>query len=769
VIDQLCDLGGRVVYFPVRHHSPACARHVTALVQRVRPAAVLIEGPSEFNGRIDELFLPHRLPIAIYSYVRLPNGRRRGAYHPFCVYSPEWQALRAARAAGAAVRFIDLPWADVAQIDETTNRYADQGLRRGEYVRRLCRETGVETFDDLWDRFFENEANVGLEGFLERLNHFCLHSRLLDEEVRASDRRREAFMAGQVRQALDEFAGRILVVTGGYHTSALHARLTGQPLAGTDEPKTHEPRLPGEGAEVGIALTPYSYEQLDRLRGYEAGLPSPGFYHQVWENPSEEPHRKLLARVAEVLRKRGQPVSAADLIAAEATAGGLAQLRGHPRVWRQDLVDGITGALIKEERAYDIGHPLLDAVHDVFRGGERGLLAEGTVLPPLVLDLRRQLAEHGLDPQTKGRELELDLHRDEDRARAWVLHRLRILGVAGYERGGGTDLVARTDLSRVWELWRVRWTPDFDASAIEAARYGPTLAEAAGARLEERSAAQERDAEAAALLVLDASLAGLSELADSFLRKLAEQVRADGDFFGVTRALGHLLYLYAFDDALGTAGRADLAALLVETFGRGLWLLEGLGQIAGRDRDLVAGVRTLLDTFERCAGKLPMDRDELVPVLRRVAAEKTQGPLLRGAATGALWVLGESDADQVRAQLLFSSDPDRLGDFLAGLFALAREVVQRHRDLVLSIDRLLVGYADEEFLAALPSLRLAFTYFTPREKHHIGLTLLEALGIKEEKSLSRLEVSPEVAARAVAFESRLFGLIEKYGLRGGES
>jgi len=30
----------------------------------------LIEGPSDFNDRIDELLLPHELPVAIYSYGR---------------------------------------------------------------------------------------------------------------------------------------------------------------------------------------------------------------------------------------------------------------------------------------------------------------------------------------------------------------------------------------------------------------------------------------------------------------------------------------------------------------------------------------------------------------------------------------------------------------------------------------------------------------------------------------------------------------------------
>jgi hypothetical protein len=769
VIDALCDLDARMVCFPVRHHSPACARRVTELIRRMRPAAVLIEGPYDFNGRLDELFLPHRLPIAIYSHVRLADGRRRGAYYPFCIYSPEWQALQAARQVGATPRFIDLPWSEIAVEDDTANRYADHGLRRGEYVRRLCRQADVDTFDDLWDRFFELESEVDLVGFLRRCHHFCLHTRLLDEEIQHSDRRREAFMAEQVRLAMKEFRGKILVVTGGYHSSAIHARLRGTKLAGTDDAVESQPSTPAPGDERGIALTPYSYERLDSLRGYDAGMPNPGFYHQVWQDAEDSQpatHRRLLARVVGVLRKRGQQISSADLIAAESTARGLAQLRGHAAVWRQDLVDGIIGALIKEERAYGLAHPLLDAVHEVFRGGERGVLAEGTVLPPLVHDLRQLLTRHELEPSMQPREVELDLHHDVDRERSRLMHRLRILSIAGYARTGGADLAARTDLSKIWERWQIRWSPDYDATSIEAARYGPTLAEAAEARLLERAVAGRSNAEQAALLLLDASLAGLTHLAEDFLETLGDLIRGDSDFFTVTKSLGHLLYLYVHDHVLETAGRADLAALVNETFTRGLWLLESLGQVAGRDKDLLEGIRTLLDAYERCAGSLHLNREEFVAVMQRVGSDRRQSPILRGASAGSLWTIGEADADWVFAQLLLFANADHLGDFLAGLFCLAREVVQRHQGLVVSIDKLLTAYADEEFLTALPSLRLAFTYFTPREKHHLGLTLLEALGLKEQQSLTRLETSPELMARAVAMESQLFEALKRFGLRG---
>ncbi len=127
-------------------------------------------------------------------------------------------------------------------------------------------------------------------------------------------------------------------------------------------------------------------------------------------------YRRLLARVAKVLRGRGQPISAADLIAAETTARGLAAVRGRGVVWRRDLVDGITAALVKDEFSRT-SHPLLDAIHEVFRGGERGRLAEGTALPPLVQDLKPARRERW-ETDSRPREVGLNLDSATDRGRA---------------------------------------------------------------------------------------------------------------------------------------------------------------------------------------------------------------------------------------------------------------------------------------------------------------------------------------------------------------
>jgi len=775
---EILSLDAPVVFFPVRHHSPACARLVRRVALDLRPAAILIEGPSDFNERIDELALPHQLPIAIYSYVRQPDGRRRGAFYPFCIYSPEWQALHVARDVGAMARFIDLPWADIASGEVPSHRYADDELRGSSYVVTLCQKVGVESFDDLWDRLVEIEGDLSAPQYLERCHRLCHNIRVADGSPSATDLRREAFMVDQIRQATEAISGSVLVVTGGFHSYALFAALLEIPFEESQDQGLDHP-APGSEVEHGIALTPYSYQRLDSLTGYEAGMPNPGFYHQAWEDalareraepPDAVPatYRKLLAKTAQSLRQRGQSVSAADLIAVEATAQGLATLRGHDRVWRQDLVDGIISALVKDEIAYGQPHPFLIAVYDVFRGDARGYLAEGTKLPPLVHDIRKQLTEHGLEPGTQVQTVELDLFSGHDLERSRVLHRVHVLGIAGFARTGGTDLAARTDLSNLWEQWRVQWAPDFEANCIEAAIYGPTLADAAGARLLERAIEAKRDAEKAARILLEASLMGLDQLAASFYHQLVQLIRQDSNFATVAGALGHLLYLYRYDEVLGTVGQGDVGRLLVEAFERGVCLLEGLGQAEGQDQALLRGVAMLLETLERCGAPLELDREGFVAVFERASVDATQTPLLRGAVTGALWTLGEAAVDQLVSNIRYFAAPSMLGDYLAGLFYLAREAVQRQPDLIYSIDELLVDYADEEFLEALPALRLAFSYFTPREKHHLARTLLEAQGEGADGPLAALEVSSEVAARVLAFEARLFRAAERYGLRGTE-
>jgi hypothetical protein len=734
----------QVVLVPVRHHSPACARLVQQLFARFSPARVLIEGPSDFEP-LSELLLPHQPPLAIYSYVRSAE-QRAGAYYPFCDYSPEWQAIQCAGRAGVPFEFIDLPWSRLMALDpEGRSRYADGALRRSCLIDAVCAELGVEDFDAAWDTLFEVPQDLSTAALHERVGMFCAALRRADEEAGAvaqSDLAREAFMRARIAQAARDTEGPVLVVTGGYHTLALTPR---------DEPPCVLPEL-AEG-QLGSALTPYSFERLDAHTGYASGMPSPGFYQALWDGIEPLP----LAIAA--LRKQKQSVSTADLISAETMARGLAALRGHARVFRRDLLDGAQSALVKDELDAN-SHPLLVALLAAFRGGARGRLAAGTRRPPIAIEIEQTLEQAGVWPAQRARSVRLSLREPQDRSRSRVLHCVLVLGLRGFTRSAGTDFATRHDLSDPSESWELVWSPDLEADCIEAALYGASFKEAVAQRLEERAARVQHDGEEAARICLEAALCGFDALAEPLAARLAEVLRAESDFARLARALSHLLYLYRFDAALGSAGKTAYLTLLGDAYERGLWLLTSLGDASP---DSLAGLARLLEVRRRCAEQLRLE--PLREVLQGLAHDRLRPAALRGAAAGGLFALGDLDASAV-AQLVHAfARPEQLGDFLTGLFTVGREAVRTEPALMLHLDELLLAFSDADFLLALPALRLSFSFFPPREKYHLIRTLLDGLG-DHAAPLPALVVDPVAAAATLELETRLMATLRRHGIRG---
>jgi len=151
----------------------------------------------------------------------------------------------------------------------------------------------------------------------------------------------------------------------------------------------------------------------------------------------------------------------------------------------------------------------------------------------------------------------------------------------------------------------------------------------------------------------------------------------------------------------------------------------------------------------------------------RLAAETQAPPDLRGAALGLLWSLGATiDA----AQALPGGVPTKLlGDWLSGLFAVAREQAAGP-EMVAVLDRLVTQMAEEEFLAALPALRMAFAYFPPREREAVAQRLLERRGLRgSARTLLRGTVDPEAYGRARSIEMNALTRLAGTGLLSAEA
>ena len=753
----------------VRHHSPACARLVSDVIAELRPAHVLVEGPADMNARMEEVLLDHELPVAIFTSYR-DQHRHHASWSPFCAHSPEWVALTEGRRLGAEVRFIDLPAWHPAFSDRT-NRYADAERRHTEAIERLCRTFAVDNVDTLWDHLFEIEPGPGLVDNLSA--YFDLVRG--DADASGEDSAREAYMARWVRAAVAGAGGRpVVVVTGGFHRPAL-VRL----CEGADGTAVwpEVPEFP-DGSVGGSYLVPFSFKRLDAFDGYQSGMPSPRYYQRLWEAGTEAAGEDVVASVVARLRRRHQHVSTADLVAARTLALGLARLRGHPVPGRTDVLDGLASALVTDalDRALPWSgrgqlapgtDPVVVEMVAALSGDTVGRLHPDTPHPPLVDDVAAEL-ERCRIPE-KG-DLEADLTTPAGLDTSRVLHRLRVLSVPGIDRRSGP--VAGGDPVLV-ERWQLKESHSRLPALIEAGSYGATLATAAGAAVGDRFDKAGADARALAAVLFDAVLSGLDELSERVVADVARRIGAAADVADIGALLASALGLWRHDRLLGAAGNVALAGVVDAATTRALWLLEGLrGGPAPADDGRLAAVVAVRDAVVHAEAVLSVARDPVVDVFLRAAAPD-RPPDLQGAAVGMVWALdgeGASSAATAERAVRRAGRAEVLGDFLAGLFAVAREQIldAEPPGIVGLLDELIGRFAGDEFLVALPSLRLAFSWFPPREREAIARRLLDRRGLQgSARSLVRLHADPDLIARGRALEARVDDLLRREALLGG--
>lgn len=626
------DTAAPITVVGVRHHSPACARLVADTIETLRPAYVLVEGPADMNERMGELLLGHTLPIAIFTSYR-DGDRTHASWSPLCAYSPEWVALEHGRAAGAEVRFIDLPaWHSAFARRE--NRYADAEERYQEATRRLCAAFGMDNTDTLWDHMVEAAQ---AEGLRERLGVYFQTLRG-DAEAAPADLQREDYMAGWIRAAAARGDGPVLVVCGGFHRPALERLVTER-----DDSSWPEVPQPPPSATGSSYLVPYSFTRLDAFHGYQSGMPSPEFYQRVWDDGPDVAVRGLTEAVVRRLRERGQPVSTADLIAARTMADGLARVRGHTCPARADVLDGLVSALVGEAMEVPLPwahrgglavgtHPVVVEMVAALAGDRVGRLHPDTPLPPLIGQATVELARLGLDGHGSR---SLDLTGDIDRDRSRTLHRLRVLAIPGFTRESGPRPGTDPMLAETWHL-----SADDDrlVALIEAGAYGPTLAEATAAKLLERAAVASGVAGLVADVLFDAALCGITELSSQIVAMLRRSVAMIASLGDVGAVLAVSLGLWRHDRLFNAARSPTLGEVIAASVARGLWLAEGVhGGPAPADPSRLDAIVAIRDAVRHADEALGLDRTAVLAVMGRIAGDSSVPPDLRGAAFGVGW------------------------------------------------------------------------------------------------------------------------------------
>lgn len=732
-----------VLYYPIRHHSPVCAWHLEQVIEKYRPDCILVEGPENANEHIGILTDPDTVaPVALYYACRdegkyLSDDDEPGfwrCWYPFLDTSPELVALRAARRMNIPGRFIDLSFGEILlatrearglrTMEEKRSYASDRYLAHNRFQERLCEKAGVRSFEEFWEKYFEVEGlSLTSEAFAALMNTYCLLSRRDTPEVELQEDgclAREAHMARRIREAGREYR-RILVVAGGFH------------IAGLLNPRMAPPELKKRPKLVETVYPMrYSMPAADALNGYASGMPAPGYYDQVWrELHGNEPGNAWenvlldhLVRLGRKLRKQGDTISAFDEMCAMDMARGLAALREKRHPGLCELRDAVLSAFVKGEADISGLEPMR-LLRERTTGSGLGSLAQGAQVPPLVKDFEMQCARFWLklDPG-KVQTVNLSIfseprHRDISR----FLHQTDFLACDFAKRSRGPDLLQNRDRNLIRESWEYHWTTAVDTALIEHAVSGGTVREACAAELRSRMAKANR-AEEGAQLLLHGFLMGLQDSSGTFKTRMESLILADGDFSSLCHACAHLFRLGQWKEQYGEPNTIDEASLLDRTFDRVVRLLPGMHTVDDRGAEAVQDALCLL--YQMTLSSDEADRAERFrEALEMLVSMDPIHPGLYGAALGLLYGLQTDWKEKIgvvvrgylrgtRNRMLQSAQ------LLQGLFRTARDLLLTEPGFLKEIDQLLCNLEDGDFTAMLPQLRLAFSYFLPRETDRLA-------------------------------------------------
>jgi hypothetical protein len=547
----------------------------------------------------------------------------------------------------------------------------------------------------------------------------------------------------------------------------------------------------------------YSFDQLDALSGYASGMPSPAYYDRLWREAGagegdlaahgSRVAADVIVEIGRLARARDLPalISTPDAIAAVQMARQLAALRGHPWPLREDVLDGIRACFVKGEVTGE-GQPLLRLVREVLAGDRVGALPPGTAVPPIVADFLNTARRLRLPVErVERREMTLDLYRNaRHREVSRLFHRLDLLGAPFAQFVSGPDFVQGRGLDLMQEHWQVCWSPATESALIEASAFGPTVEEAAAARLRQQIArledeGQGRNTAAAVTLLVRACRLGLHRQAADIVPLIDVHIAGDPVLASVAAGLSQLELLAHSREPLEATHLTAVPRLMTAAYVRACRLLDDVATCPDEAVEGVLGallaLREVLSGSARSgadgngsAEALPLDPDLFHQALLRVVGHppaQAQAAVV-GAAAGVLYGEGRlAEEGLVRVTRGYlgaaATDPRQSTGVLRGLLATAREAAWQVVELVRAIDAQFAAWDERTFLQALPELRLAFTGLTPREVARVADHIARMHGETSLGELVHVDLGEDEVRFALEVNQRVRDVLRADGLGPG--
>ncbi len=524
--------------FGIRHHGPGSARSLQLALDKLQPDIILVEGPADIEDMVKQVATPDlKPPVAILVYN--PKDLSQASYYPFAEFSPEWIAMQYAIQHHIHLWHMDLP------SGIQFNLGPDDHIRQAEHdtsdldiardpLGHMAQLAGYTDGERWWEVTFEQH-----EGAEDTFDAVLQLMSTLRETLALPESRetllREAFMRETIRKAKNEMYQRIAIVCGAWH---------GPVLDRIDDfkAKADKDLLKGlKKDKVQATWIPWTYERISRLSGYGAGVLSPAWYELLFKE-REHAVQSWMIQAARLFRAEDLDASSAHVIEAVRLAEALAALRGLSIAGMNELADASLSIFCGGHEA-----PMALIHKNLLVGDKIGQVPPALGMIPLQADMEAIAKRIRLNLlETKKVDLELDIRKDNDKAKSHFLHRANLLGIplAKTSRAYNTRGTFK-------ESWTYQWFPDFALNIIEAGMWGSTMLMATENKVKDAARRAENLGKLAELLHM-ALLAGLPDVVESLCEHLRESVSLSRDVQQLMDTIWPLVQMYHYGDVRNT-------------------------------------------------------------------------------------------------------------------------------------------------------------------------------------------------------------------------
>ena len=774
-----------IKFFPVRHHSPACAFHLKKIIDEFKPETILIEGPSDANFlmeyMIDENTTP---PFCIYSSYIDKSKEKCRSYYPFLDYSPEFVAIKKSNELKINCSFIDMPFGYIIENSENNKNKKtisiydkdNNKFNVNDYTSRLTKKSGLRSFAELWERDFEIKGILkNSEDFIKNVYALGYYMRLIESED-IETKNREYFMAKNIKECIDKKIDRILVITGSFHVNGIIDKLKDFENIEREFNKLKKYNIQNSSNY----LIPYSFEEADQRKGYIAGIEYPAFYNNIWKKLNEnftnnaytETVKSFIVKAAGINRDYYN-INIPDCINAYYMAINLAKLRGKNNAGVYELIDAVKSAFVKGEISLEnTGN--IELMMKLLSGIANGKVSSKSIVPPVVLDFRNLCKTHRIRiDKTETTESILDIIKDKNHfEKSKFFHKMRFLDIDFCKLIKGPDYIEKIDKNLAREIWKYKYNSQVEALLIDKSVYGTNVEELCLNFIKDKLKSK-LNAEEISKLIIESAVMGLYNFLIDNYNEIENIILSDNDFISLCKALDNFSYLINIEKINGNINEdrenifsnVDIISKIKSLSKLGFILAaQNMESIKNLDEENALKYSVYIkNLFIYTLENEDLDCREIFYGSIDSMTQNTFGSShIYAVCLSIKYKSGKIDAKEfasIISNFLETAETESIAYFLNGIFLIARDILFINNDLINEIDKIVKNIEENKFIEILPNLRFAFTNLTPTETERLSLIIAKLYKTKESNTES---ISKEEIQRAKIIDKKIAEEMSRY-------